>query len=54
MSHCLDCHQRAKIYLKDNSKVLLYFYDLDYIFKVKSQLTEAKFSLKLDFSFTNW
>ena len=23
MSHCLDCHRLAKIYLKDNSKSLL-------------------------------
>ena len=36
----------AKIYLKDDSKSLLYFCDLDLIFKIKSQLTDAKFPLK--------
>ena len=46
MNHCLDCHKVANIYLKDNSKTLLNFCDLDLIFKVKSQLTDVKFPLK--------
>ena len=36
----------AKVYLKDDSKSLLYFCDLDLIFKVKSQLKDVKFPLK--------
>ena len=46
MSHCLDCQRFAKIYLKDDAKSLLFFCDLDFIFKIKSQLTDVKFPLK--------
>ena len=35
------------IYLKDDSKGLLYFCDLDLIFKVKSQLTKFEIFLLL-------
>ena len=47
MNHYLDCPKLAKIYFKDDSKSLLYFCDLDLIFKVKSQLTDVKFPLKI-------
>ena len=47
MSHCLDTTKLAKIYLKDDSKSLLYFFDLDLIFKIKSQLTDARFPPKM-------
>ena len=51
MSHCLDCTRPAKIYMKDDSKSLLYFCDLDLIFEVKSQLTDVKFPLKMRYFF---
>ena len=41
MSHCFDCH----------SKNLLCFDDLDRIFKVRSQHTNVKFSLKMRYFF---
>ena len=37
----------TKIYLMDDSKSVLYFYDLDLIFKVKSQNNDVKFPLKM-------
>ena len=43
----------TKIYLKDDSKSLLYFYDLDLIFKGKSQIKDVKFPLKMRFFFAN-
>ena len=39
------------IYLKGDSKSLLYFCDFDFIFKVKSQLTDVKFPLKMRYFF---
>ena len=42
MNHCL-----AKIYLKDDSKILLYFCDSNLIFKVKIQFSGVKFPLKM-------
>ena len=41
----------AKIYLKDDSKSLLKFSDLDLIFKNKSQLTDVTFPLKMRYFF---
>ena len=46
MGHCLDCHQTCKDF---DSKSLLYFCDLDLIFKIKSQLTDVKFPLNAIF-----
>ena len=44
----------TKIYLKDDSKSLLYFYDRDLIFKVKSQIKDVlKISTKMRYVFTN-
>ena len=41
----------TKIYLKDDSKSLLYFCYLDLIFKVKRQIKDVKFSLKMRYFF---
>ena len=51
MNYFLNATKLAKIYLKDDSKSLLYFYDLDLIFKIKSQLTDVKFPLKMRYFF---
>ena len=51
MSHCLDCHQTGKDLPKDDPKSLLYFCDLDLIFKIKSQLIDVKFHLKMRYFF---
>ena len=41
----------AKIFLKDDSKSELCFGDCDLIFKVKNQLTNVKFALKMRYFF---
>ena len=51
MSHFLDCHQLAKINLENDFKTLLYFCDLVLNLKVKGQLTEVKFHLKIRYFF---
>ena len=44
---CLNSNQTSTaVYLKDNLKSLLYFDDLDPIFKVTSQLTKVDFIFK--------
>ena len=59
MSHFLDCHRTCtdktdtQINLENDFKNLLYFCDLVLNLKVKSQLTEVKFHLKLDISLTS-
>ena len=48
---CLDSKiptKLAQLYLKDNLKSLLYFGDLDPIFKVTSQLTKVDFIAKIE------
>ena len=49
--HVLIATKLANIYLKDNSKSLLCFFDLYLIFKVKSQLINVKFPLKMRYFF---
>ena len=41
----------AQLYLKENLKSLLYFGDLDLIFKVTSQLTKVAFFAKIEIFF---
>ena len=43
---CLDSTKLAQLYLKDNLRSLLYFGDLDSIFKVTSQLIKVDFIAK--------
>ena len=43
--------KHAKINLKNDSKTILYFCDLDLNLKVKSQLTDVKFHLKMRYFF---
>ena len=44
MSHCLECHQRLTFRM-------IHFCDLDLNLKVKSQLPDVKFHLKMKYFF---
>ena len=48
MIRCLDCHQTCKDLLKNDPKSLLYFCDLDLIFK---DVTDVIFHLEMRYFF---